>query len=374
MKVKLNRENGDTILLLMSFLIIILSHVIPINSTIWMAFRFVTGGMIILACVGGDLKNKYILIAILSSISLVIACLFSGNNGWLSHLVSIAFYLPIGMLIHENRYSKKVMFWFAILAGIVLSVYIIQYGENNVFYDISRNHFSTFMILLFFPLAANKDDFSQRDRKSPYKLLLLSIICFVVSVLGVGRAGIVSAGMILLGCLFEVLFKKSDYGNWKKWIIILFVVIIVYWIIVNPDILATIFPRFFNRHRTIFEEQRAGLILDYINHITNTRDILFGVNLRECSYIQLYNNNPHNSFISIHAYYGLFGLLCVIFSCLQNIKNNTKNRNLCLAFFIIAVMIRISMDKLAGNGIFDPIVYYFLAKHTEVQGRDESNR
>ena len=138
---------------------------------------------------------------------------------------------------------------------------------------------------------------------------------------------------------------------------------ILVYVTINPDVLSHVFSRFYQRKSVATEDEpRAIMIMQYLGNCTSLEDVLFGETLSRSALISGFNTNPHNSYINIHAHYGIIGLLMVLIAFFWNLKDGLRKGEWLYVFMIISVIIRIFTDTVVGAGPLDAIVYYLIIK------------
>lgn len=108
----------------------------------------------------------------------------------------------------------------------------------------------------------------------------------------------------------------------------------------------------------ILDEHRGLIISDYINKIDGFR-LIFGTDYENTSINDWYGGNPHNSFIRVHSFYGIFGLLFVFFPVIAILisRKNSVQKFVFMVFIILALL------RAVSEPIFFPSTldfFYFL--------------
>ncbi len=146
------------------------------------------------------------------------------------------------------------------------------------------------------------------------KLPLYSSICtMMISLIGLGRGAIlISLSILLLTLVWNVANTKKDI---KNVLYIGFTVVISASIGANDSMLQ-LFEDWYSTTKFsagIYDVYREEMINDYLEKI-DMIGFLTGVSYENTSIQFLYGNNPHNSFIRMHSFYGLFGIFIITIS------------------------------------------------------------
>ena len=107
------------------------------------------------------------------------------------------------------------------------------------------------------------------------------------------------------------------------------------------------------------QDSRTDINQDYISKSTNSLSyVLFGSPLLDIPSIAEVEGNPHNSFIRLHVYYGLFGFIFVIFILISTVIKLLINSQYLLLYFTISLLIRSATDSAAFHGALDPLIFF----------------
>jgi hypothetical protein len=135
----------------------------------------------------------------------------------------------------------------------------------------------------------------------------------------------------------------------------------MFFLINRSDIGNTIYDisRYFNRLETRGLSDRDGREYIWSNYISqmNMKRFLFGRDPRYDLSLIKFNLNYHNSFINLHAYSGMAGIIFVFLMLRAMVK--LFNRNKLLWLILITLILRSFTDNvLFVNQEYDFIVYY----------------
>ncbi len=209
--------------------------------------------------------------------------------------------------------------------------------------------------------------------------LLSSAVTLCVSVFGLGRGSmVVSALIVLLSFLFNLCAIKSSSD--RSISLKLFLLIIIPFFIVFDDILKLMN----NEIQILFEgskfasgildEHRGRIIIDYLNKI-DAIGLLLGQGYDNTSINNFYGGNPHNSFIRVHSFYGLVGLMSLFVPVFWVFfaRKNQLQKWVTLSFIMLALMRAVSEPIFFPSTLdFFYFLYFFIffrfAKHKNFKG------
>jgi hypothetical protein len=217
---------------------------------------------------------------------------------------------------------------------------------NDVF-NVSRNFVSIFLLIIF---GLHLISSIQND-KQPSLLLLFG--CFFISVWAVGRGGILTFAVLVI--LYPLAVKlKLKY---RLIILIFYVFGSLYVFNFYGDYVLKIgFERFQSMG---IQDSRTDINQDYINKSMNSfSNVFFGSQLMDIPSIAEVEGNPHNSFIRLHVYYGLFGFIFVIFILISTVIKLLIKSQYMLLYFMLALLIRSVTDSAAFHGPLDPLIFF----------------
>lgn len=241
-------------------------------------------------------------------------------------------------------------------------------NPENVF-TISRNYISaiTILFIAFYIFACN-----QSERMPSITILILSM---VILLWAIGRAGILSGVIILLGIF--IMSKKHLFTA-------IFLVALTSGATLHfrPDVaenLSQITVGLERFEQLSTQSQRQIINDEYIESVSvHPSDLLFGAPLNTINAIQQVDGNPHNAFISLHVMFGISGVIIFGTIFLLSIWNLTKNREHLLTLMLLVGAFRSLFDSTAFHGPMDVVMFYCLFKglkyynlRTKIAGHDK---
>lgn len=341
-----------------------ISFVLSLISFFWSADRLIKINVIISIFIFVLLYKKnnredipvYIYMGFLV-ISFLISSLYVGRTGW-------RFFTPILFIV--SSFSVAVILlrgYISSWAGYVLFYllaayfYILMLGgvdPYSAFKYCSCNGISMVMLIVCISLYVIV---SMENKRIDLKPALFTLI---ISIWGVGRSGIVSSIVLVLGLLFVTLRAKSVYFYN---LIVDFIVagfLFILYLLVNRA--------HFTEHNAIAHvvarqaegtSERWKMWMNYYNNLDMPR-ILFGVNVVKDPWSEgeIFAYNYHNSFINLHLQTGFMALITLAIISFALIKF-CKTQQVFFVLFLVLIL-RSSTDILFFFGRFDFIVFFFI--------------
>jgi hypothetical protein len=176
-----------------------------------------------------------------------------------------------------------------------------------------------------------------------YKLpILLSLILVIICFYGLGRGSIIISIIILIISLF-INYLLSGKALAKSILIIPVICVVIYfiykqYIVYESDIDLLIERSKFSQNMS--DDPRKDMLNEYLKKL-NLWSLFFGSSFEGTSILKYYDGNPHNSFIRVHSFYGLVGLISVFlpFWLIIVKKSNFKSK-IVVSLLIVILLIR----------------------------------
>jgi hypothetical protein len=187
-----------------------------------------------------------------------------------------------------------------------------------------------------------------------------ALLTLAISIWGIGRSGIASSFVLLLGLLFVKLRTKPKYIY--NTIICFFIVSLFYALTtfaMDSSILGNAIDHYLAREMEAGPSERLTMWKNYFNNLDMSR-VIFGVNVVEDPWPEgeIFEYNYHNSFINLHLQTGLMGLITMAFIILSFLTFYRKNK--IYFFLLLTLILRSSTDLLIFFGPFDFIPLFFI--------------
>jgi hypothetical protein len=269
----------------------------------------------------------------------------------ISDLYIFVSYLLAISIINCREYINEEIVYFSYL--VICAYFIFRFFSagtlDNIFVFFSHNYVS--LILTYNLLFLHYIQFSKTNKLS----LLPAILYLFISILAVGRSGIILSFSYLV---FVISYNFIKISLYKK-ITILTLSIIFISIVSLPDIdFKLLSPRIASMGIRYEDDIRKQLLNAYISNIDYI-SILFGMNINNIPLISQFDNNPHNSFIVLHAATGFLFFPLVIIIIVKYFSYIIR-KNIVFIICLSLLLIRINLDQALFFSAFDFILYLFL--------------
>lgn len=269
------------------------------------------------------------------------------------------------------RLCLEIVFWlvvFGIASGLAL------YWEaaeplGELIPGSSTNGLPSYLIVL--QVALSISVFLEKNRLP----VLSALATLVVAIFGLGRGSIIVALLILLFSIFANIFVDREAAGRKFFgrLFVGFVVLIAVlgaagyigdFGVLDDWIEGSKFSA------GVLDPYRGQMLNDYMGKL-DTWSLLFGTDYSGTSINAAYGGNPHNSYIRLHSYYGIFGLLLVALSPFAIFATNKRFACKSVVFFLILfVLIRAVSEPI----LFPTLLDFFYALYFLVFWRHAPSR
>lgn len=242
-----------------------------------------------------------------------------------------------------------------IYAYLIKTAFSYSDGEdlNFVFDTASRNVFSVIAItstLLVYLISIKQNEIIY---------IWPAAITFLISVLSVGRSGIITSLFLLLGLFYIYISKRG-----LKFRLVLFFCILIpciFIVVLKLNELSFFFDNLDQlKHLTEdgFEStERSEVISSYFNNL-NLLNVFTGLNYSDIFILQHLEMNPHNSYIRFHHYVGFFSIL-IFFYCLRALYFYFRSTKLVF-FIFLALLLRGWSDAIFFFSFYDFLIYLLI--------------
>jgi hypothetical protein len=270
---------------------------------------------------------------------LLICCiqLISGIlNYYIIYLISSA---SFAYFIIDSKFKTRLIYIpFIAISIYVFISFITGKDLNEIFPDTSRNYIS--VILLTNISTAYLVDWRQNKTIN----IWFALITLVLSILAIGRSGILVSLFLLVGAL---ILRYKEFSSKKKTIVSFALIIpLIVFLFINWNRVVEIYFSidYFNRLTALgFKDNARELLRNSYFENLNIFTILFGYNYSNNAVFLMWNKNPHNSFIELHHKVGFlfFPIVAILFYTLIKFFKTNK------VYFIItaSILIRAFTDR-----------------------------
>ena len=257
--------------------------------------------------------------------------------------------------------EKRINYYLWLITAALMTLYLMGKWINspngyNIFPELSRNYLSVFFfeLLIFVEIA-----FNSINRKVPMPIY---IIFFVCCVLGVGRMGIITAGLsLVLIYIFRSISyqeKRNRYQMLKVFTLACVMLGGLFAVAISADKIATLIHQRFLEGHQASDLARKMILLSYFNRIHSVRDILLGVNTKVIPYLKPWGGNVHNAFLMLHASFGALGFAGALWAFMKTIIGLLKEGKKEFAVVLFCFFIRALTDDVFVGQIGMIIVWY----------------
>ncbi|MFD1037179.1 hypothetical protein ACFQ3N_01890 [Virgibacillus byunsanensis] len=252
-----------------------------------------------------------------------------------------------------NYKLTRVLYYFVVI--LFISSIILSNGVDNLNMSSSRNAIGL-TVLIYFSIYAISGYIHNRN------LTIYPIIMgLIVSTMAIGRSGILVFLVILfLFLLFSFNRKKLNITFFFKSIFVGAFVVIILSIFYNfLEIYFT--SAIINYENRGLESLRTLIWTDYLNKtFTSAGYFLFGAPISGTFILERFSQNLHNSFLMLHAKYGIVPFIIVILLVIKAFFHFKKENNLLYSMLLITLLFRMQFDYTNFNAQLDIILFYII--------------
>lgn len=320
------------------------------------------------------LNRKILTLNIFLFLVAIINLIFVGNVTF-SFLVK--FFLIDQSIAFFFLGQKKLtnMIWYVLCAFMYMVIWYCMINSVDgyqLFKDTSRNYVSVYSIFILFIL------FIVYKRDGLYVPEYLIWHNLILSVVAVGRGGIISAAVLFV--LYYIMRIKKNREILGKIKVILFLLVlgsIALYYLYSHGLLSVIWEkylwRFYDNRAVGSNEERMLMLLQYIQKSKEKIFyILFGTDISKLTLIQYHNGNIHNSYFMLHKAFGMLGIVTLIGAILKSMKDLWKENNYELIVILIVILMRSFLDNCFPYHILNIsflfFVFYGLLKKLKQKG------
>lgn len=309
-------------------------------------------------------KTKIFAVFIVMFTSTMFNGVFIGNVD-IGELFNVFCFFGLLFCFYTSELSPKVAM---ILMVYCVAFFILAWFKNPFdpqVFSSSRNYNSVILILFACIYYTVYENNNKKIRLWP------AILIFLLSVWSMGRGGILSTLVLVLGILFlrfRTWINKSKYSKIIYSLLGLFVFILVLALLVKEGAVTSILDntifklgKFSYAEKNFGDSARSILWGEYFSKaLDNILYTVMGAPLDQCAYVHSFENNTHNSFIQLHAYNGFISFAIIVILVIRaEIYFWTKSLN--VHFLMLNVLLlRAMTDKFIFFQYGFPFLMYFL--------------
>jgi hypothetical protein len=296
------------------------------------------------------------------SISFVALILFFGLLKFDNGASNLFYYFSELILLSYAIYSAKnkriclvamkhLIYSFLILIFIFIFKYFGQPEPlSHIIEGSSQNGVPSYLIVLlcaylFFSLKVNNT-----------LPILPTILVFIVSFFGEGRGSIVVSLALVFLCFIYMVFSNFNKNIFKVFITLLLMFFVFFTFVFYFDI---IFEFIVNRTKLSvgFDDfHRVNIFNSYVDSLGGVSSIL-GRGYDGTIIADVYNNNPHISYVRFHSFFGLLPLIVVFFSPLLVFLEGINVKSVFLFFILVLMLARAGSEPILFPTSLDYFFY-----------------
>lgn len=273
-------------------------------------------------------------------------------------LLFFAYSFAENSLIHIESVLKNVYWLFVFFISVAL---LLNWDEPEplgaIFSWVSTNGIPSYLIVV--QIAYSISYFLKNNRLP----LLSCLATLIVAVFGLGRGSMIVAALILLFSILlnlYVLKSRVDRTVTFRVILCLFVPLVFFIAAKSSeiDIAISTWIEGSKFSSGVLDEHRGRILKDYWDKMDGF-SLFFGADYDGTSINDNYGGNPHNSFIRVHSFYGMFAFISVFLPLLFVLISGKKLRQKVV--FLVLVML--ALLRAVSEPIFFPSTldfFYFL--------------
>lgn len=322
----------------------------------------------------GTFRTKIIIyrhlvgLVLLFALSGVLNILFVGNTS-VSDIVFLVFFAGIYQLLVDDELDERFILAAIYMDCLLVAFAIIKTGFGRpIFGELSNNFVS---VLLFLPTIVYyiRKEYDH-GKISILPALAVTLTCF----LAIGRAGIITSAVLLLFIVSYATFSDKNWDNARKQalfrvgvICTAFVLLGVFLLFLDKLLTITVFARF-SRYG-MYGTGRMAIWEEYITTMAkDVKSILLGVEYSQLPLMVRYRNNLHNSYLNLHADYGIAVLFYTIYMFVSNCFRCIRAGKWIYLSVMTVLFVRACTDKLFGGGAAATCILIFVLLHIRDKG------
>lgn len=317
---------------------------------------------IIYVCLEPISVSKYFLLIYSLAASFFMLSAFKFNFGYSPMLYIIgALFLYLSAARFTSRSINSIYDTLKICYYIFISCLYLQIINNlnspspleSFFTGTSANGISSYLIV--FQIAYSLIFFLKLNRLPIFS----SLNTFIVSFFCLGRSSIVVSLLILIFSLCSNQIIKKNFKKQKLLLLSSILLVLTcytfkYYYVQLSNLL------FYTRFSTgLTDPHRAIMIIDYFSKIDMKR-LFLGADYINTSILNLYGGNPHNSFIRVHSFYGLAGLVSIFIPIFFLLKSKKLESQKKISLILISfALFRASTEPIFFPGVLDFFYFFY---------------
>ncbi|GAA0319235.1 hypothetical protein GCM10008967_07210 [Bacillus carboniphilus] len=299
-----------------------------------------------------DKFSRRILVYIIIFDIIALVSLVVNGNYEIYRLFMLIAYQGLGLLIFSRKEILSTFnLYFNLLIGYFFICIFLQVDPNSLLNSASANYISILMLtLVILSYIYN----IERDKRFPY---IRSLLCLIIVIWAGGRSGIITFSFLIIGA---ILFGDHARNKSKKGFLIIGIKYSIT-MILSVIIIGGIWKYISEMYLSIDNEGRLFVWnLYWTNTISSLSNIFFGTAMSNEMVFNNYGRNLHNSFLGLHAQFGLIIFMTFIISIFRLIKSYWNDNNKMMIVIVFCMVVRSLTDMAFIPEIFDLVWYYLI--------------
>jgi hypothetical protein len=259
--------------------------------------------------------------------------------------------------LEHITFCLRSFYWlFVLIIAIGLAVY---WGEaeplGSIIPGTSTNGLPSYLIVV--QIAYSLACYLKTNRLPIFSSITTLMIAFI----GLGRASIIVATLILFFSIFaNTITSKSDRKVLFRLVAVTILPLVMYFYESHNYIISVVEQLIAGSKfsASVMDDGRKVQIDDYINKL-DTWTFLFGADYSNTSIEQYFGGRPENSYLRLHAYFGISGFFIVFTSLLLiAVSNRLKTQKIIALTLISMSLLRATTEAILFPTVLD--FFYFL--------------
>ena len=334
-------------------------HMIEISPMIVNFLTAVTGlfCLFVLFIKNVCLCSSFIALGTMASFLMLLSMLYNGNSN-VANLLWIWAYLGVAATLFYCEIKSEFFeyfFWFVLLLFVYKMLSGVAVGDALAFG--SENNISAQLVFFLGIFLITKSK-SKNFFSIPYMPIIISI---AVTAWSGSRAGLLSlVTMLVFSIFYNTFFARTS--NFRNVVYILIAVVLGYIVILKlaGDYFAIFFMKM---ERYGGASIRSVIWTEYVEGaFSNIFNLLFGIETHNTTYtyMNLFGGNPHNSFLTLHARFGIVGFVGIVYAIVSSTINFIRDKELILLGVMAMAYVRMFFDWVAFPGVYDVFFWYVI--------------
>lgn len=336
------KKKISTIIFIFWILFVCANHIHTGNANLHLPVAIVGTVIFVWAVV----KNYYMCRRVLGPIVIFFVCalvsvLFVRNVplyylGFILGHIGIA----LGLALTRNDTQINYKHWFFIII-LFYFIYYFRYQTFDTMYNLaSENMVSVYLLLIFYL-------YYRANNATKFATAFFATASLILGYLSGSRTGLGCLLLLFIG-LFIIRIMKMRNGKSFIFLVIL------------TGIIGTFAVAFFGAsviQDIFYDSPRAYIWNLYMSKLTNTKALVFGAPFSAHQAFAYYINNLHNTFMNVHARFGLFPLVTIIYILYKCIRIGFKENRWHIVLFAVLYILRSLTDNTSFSGPLDVLIY-----------------